>query len=85
MKARLVIDVIGNLLVAIEAQCSLLATLEAKVAITAFFLVLGVSLDQLPRHDQCLKLSLRGDRCGDKQRHQDSGCIQSTTHAATPR
>ena len=73
MESRIRLDVRSDLVVAIEAQCALLAALEALVTVGALLLVLGVGFDDLARHDQCLDLCLSGAGNSQCQSHQESG------------
>lgn len=59
VKAGFCIDVTGDFFVTVEAQSALLAAFETLVAVGAVFLVLGMRLHNLARHDQCLDLRLR--------------------------
>lgn len=59
VKAGFCIDVTGDFFVTVEAQSALLAAFETLVAVGAVFLVLGMRLDNLARHDQCFDLRLR--------------------------
>ena len=47
-----------DVLVTIEAQCSLFGTLELRMAGTAFFFVIGMTFDDFTGHDQRLYLGI---------------------------
>ena len=55
-------DIKGDVLVAVQAQRTLLAAIECLMAGIAIHLVLGVPFDNVARHDQGLDLSI-GVRC----------------------
>ena len=59
MKSRPGIHVDGDVLVAIEAQCTLLGALEPRMAGTAVFLVVRMTFDDVTGHDQRFDLGIR--------------------------
>ena len=62
VKPGLCVDIACDLFVTIEAQRALLAAFEAQMTVGALFLVFGVCLYYLTRHDQRLELRIRRGR-----------------------
>ena len=72
VKPGLCFDIPGNLLMAVEAKCTLLAAFKAHMAIGALFLVLGMGFHDLARHDQCFDLCACWTGKSQCQSHQES-------------
>lgn len=58
MKARRTIDICGDIFVAVEAERTLSAAFESLVAGFTLTFVLGMTLDDLARHDQRFDLGV---------------------------
>lgn len=84
MKSGFRFYVSGDLLMAIEAQCSLLAALESQMAVATIFLILGMCFDDLTRHDQSLDLCACGTGNSHCQSHQESEYVCAMPHASRP-
>ena len=84
VEAKLPIDVVRDLFVTVEAQCTLLAAFKPQVAVGAFLFVLGVRFDDLARHDQGFDLGARGAGKCKRQSHQESEEVSSMLHASRP-
>jgi hypothetical protein len=66
VKAEPFPDVLGDLLVAAQTQTGLRLLAEGLVAQLALILVLGVTCDHFPRHDE----ALQNGRCSNVRRQQ---------------
>ena len=84
MKSGFRFYVSGDLLMAIEAQCSLLAAFESQMAVATIFLILGMCFDDLTRHDQSLDLCACGTGNSHCQSHQESEYVCAMPHASRP-